>query len=140
MKRAMAKQAEAERERRAKIINADGEFQASAKLAQAAEVIRNHPAALQLRYLQTVSEIATENNSTTLFPIPIELFAGMIEKHTGVKGGGLLSPDTTEPSPSGPAMLPGGDREEQARLARRALGLGGAPAAQPVPSGGDAER
>ncbi len=74
MQRAMAKQAEAERERRAKIIAAEGEFQAAEKLAQAADVIGKHPAALQLRYLQTLAEIATENNSTTLFPIPIDLF------------------------------------------------------------------
>ena len=74
MKRAMAKQAEAERERRAKVINAQGEYQASAKLAAAAEIIQEFPIAMQLRYLQTVSEIAAENNSTTLFPIPIDLF------------------------------------------------------------------
>ena len=72
MQRAMAKQAEAERERRAKIIAADGEFQASEKLAQAAAVISREPQALQLRYLQTLSEIAVENSSTTIFPIPIE--------------------------------------------------------------------
>jgi regulator of protease activity HflC (stomatin/prohibitin superfamily) len=74
MQRAMAKQAEAERERRAKVIHAEGEFQASAKLSEAAEIISKDPAALQLRYLQTLSEIATENNSTILFPIPIDLF------------------------------------------------------------------
>jgi regulator of protease activity HflC (stomatin/prohibitin superfamily) len=74
MQRAMAKQAEAERERRAKVIHAEGEFQASAKLSEAAEVISKDPTALQLRYLQTLSEIATENNSTILFPIPIDLF------------------------------------------------------------------
>ena len=73
MQRAMAKQAEAERERRAKVIAAEGEFQASKKLAEAAEVISKHPIALQLRYLQTLSEIATENNSTIAFPIPIDL-------------------------------------------------------------------
>jgi regulator of protease activity HflC (stomatin/prohibitin superfamily) len=73
MKRAMAKQAEAERERRAKIIAADGEFQASEKLSQAAEVIGRQPSALQLRYLQTLSEIAIEKNSTILFPLPMEL-------------------------------------------------------------------
>jgi regulator of protease activity HflC (stomatin/prohibitin superfamily) len=73
MRRAMAKQAEAERERRAKVIAAEGEFQASQKLMEAAEVIERHPTALQLRYLQTLAEIATENNSTTVFPIPIEL-------------------------------------------------------------------
>ena len=74
MQRAMAKQAEAERERRAKVIHAEGEFQASAKLSEAAAVISKDPTALQLRYLQTLAEIATEKNSTTLFPIPIDLF------------------------------------------------------------------
>ena len=74
MQRAMAKQAEAERERRAKVINAEGEYQAANRLAEAAEIIHTHPEALQLRYLQTLREIAAENNSTTLFPIPIDLF------------------------------------------------------------------
>jgi|AP95_1055475.scaffolds.fasta_scaffold02011_2 regulator of protease activity HflC (stomatin/prohibitin superfamily) len=79
MKRAMAKQAEAERERRAKVINAQGEYQASTKLAAAAEILQEFPIAMQLRYLQTVSEIAAENNSTTLFPIPIDLFRPFLE-------------------------------------------------------------
>ncbi len=74
MQRAMAKQAEAERERRAKVINAEGEFQAAGRLAEAATIIQEHPMALQLRYLQTVQEIAAESNSTTVFPIPIDLF------------------------------------------------------------------
>ncbi len=74
MKRAMARQAEAERERRAKVVNALGEFQASRKLVSAAKIMSADPGALQLRFLQTVSEIAAENNSTTLFPIPMELF------------------------------------------------------------------
>lgn len=73
MKRAMAKQAESERERRAKIINAEGEFQAAERLIQAAEMIGRQPIALQLRYLQTLTEIASEHNSTTIFPIPIDL-------------------------------------------------------------------
>jgi len=72
MQRAMAKQAEAERERRAKIIAAEGEFQASQKLAEAAAVLSKEPSSLQLRYLQTLREIATENNSTTIFPVPID--------------------------------------------------------------------
>ncbi len=72
MKRAMAKQAEAERERRAKVIHAEGEAQAAAKLAEAAEIMSN-PVALQLRYLQTLTEVATENSSTTIFPLPMEL-------------------------------------------------------------------
>ncbi len=86
MQRAMARQAEAERERRAKVINAEGEHQAAARLAQAAEIISEHPMALQLRYLQTLREVSAENNSTTLFPIPIDLFkpflklAEMVEK------------------------------------------------------------
>ncbi len=80
MQRAMAKQAEAERERRAKIINADGEFQASAKLSEAADIISRNPVALQLRYLQTLAEISTENNSTTIFPIPIDLFKMFLDK------------------------------------------------------------
>ncbi len=80
MQRAMAKQAEAERERRAKVIHADGEFQASAKLSEAAKIISKDPTALQLRYLQTLSEIATEKNSTMLFPIPIDLLTPFIKK------------------------------------------------------------
>ena len=79
MQRAMAKQAEAERERRAKVIHADGEHQASAKLADAANVLSKDPTALQLRYLQTLSEIATEKNSTILFPIPIDLFKSFLK-------------------------------------------------------------
>jgi regulator of protease activity HflC (stomatin/prohibitin superfamily) len=74
MQRAMAKQAEAERERRAKVINAEGEYQAAQKLTDAAEIIAKQPSALQLRYLQTLREIASENASTTIFPIPIDLF------------------------------------------------------------------
>ncbi len=80
MKRAMAKQAEAERERRAKIIHAEGEYQASEKLVKAADRIAKEPIALQLRYLQTLTEVATEKNSTTLFPIPIDLIKPFLEK------------------------------------------------------------
>lgn len=80
MQRAMAKQAEAERERRAKVINAEGEFQAAAKLIEAASLMEPHPIAVQLRYLQTLREVATENNSTTLFPIPIDLLRPFVEK------------------------------------------------------------
>ena len=72
MQRAIARQAEAERERRAKVINAEGEYQAAARLAEAAAIISREPAALQLRYLQTLAEIATENNSTTIFPVPVD--------------------------------------------------------------------
>jgi len=80
MQRAMAKQAEAERERRAKVINAEGEYQAATRLAEAAGIIQKYPEALQLRYLQTLREIAAENNSTTLFPIPIDLLKPFLRK------------------------------------------------------------
>jgi len=80
MQRAMAKQAEAERERRAKIIAAEGEFQASEKLSQAASVIEKHPVTIQLRYLQTLSEIATEKNSTIVFPLPVEMMSAFLSK------------------------------------------------------------
>ena len=80
MQRAMAKQAEAERERRAKVINAEGEYQAAARLTEAAGIIAEHPEALQLRYLQTLREISSEGNSTTLFPIPIDLLRPFLKK------------------------------------------------------------
>lgn len=79
MQRAMAKQAEAEREKRAKVIHAQGEFLASTQLAQAAAVIDKHPGALQLRYLQTLTEIAVEKNSTIIFPLPLDLIEPMLE-------------------------------------------------------------
>jgi len=84
MQRAMARQAEAERERRAKVINAEGEFQAANRLAEAAAIIGKYPEALQLRYLQTLREISSESNSTTLFPIPIDLLKPFLSK--GEKG------------------------------------------------------
>ncbi len=80
MQRAMAKQAEAERERRAKVIHADGEFQASQKLADAAEVISKQPMALQLRFLQSLVEVASEKNSTTIFPVPIDLLTPFLKR------------------------------------------------------------
>jgi len=90
MQRAMARQAEAERERRAKVINAEGEYQAANRLTEAAGIIERHPVALQLRYLQTMSEMAAESNSTTFLPIPIELFAPFLRPGGG-KGGGESS-------------------------------------------------
>jgi Membrane protease subunits, stomatin/prohibitin homologs len=80
MKRAMAKQAEAERERRAKIVNAEGEFQAAEKMVQAASMISKEPIALQLRYLQTMREMANEHNTTTFLPLPIDLFSSFLKK------------------------------------------------------------
>ncbi len=95
MQRAMARQAEAERERRSKVINAEGEFQASAKLSEAAEVIARHPVAYQLRLLQTMTDVAAEKNSTLVLPIPVELFRPFLdaqraleERARGDGGGG----------------------------------------------------
>jgi len=104
MKRAMARQAEAERERRAKVINAQGELQASETLAQAARMLATEPTALQLRYLQTVTEIAAENNSTTIFPIPIEMFKPFLSGGLG----GVASPEALAARP-GQAALPAPD-------------------------------
>jgi regulator of protease activity HflC (stomatin/prohibitin superfamily) len=104
MKRAMARQAEAERERRGKVIAAQGELQASAALAEAASVLAKEPSAIQLRYLQTVTEIAAENNSTTIFPIPIELIkpflSGSAERSTS-------SAEATEALPAPNPLLSG---------------------------------
>jgi regulator of protease activity HflC (stomatin/prohibitin superfamily) len=80
MKRAMAKQAEAERERRAKIVNAEGEFQAAEKMVQAAAMISKEPIALQLRFLQTMREISSEHNTTTFLPVPIDLFSPFMKE------------------------------------------------------------
>jgi regulator of protease activity HflC (stomatin/prohibitin superfamily) len=104
MKRAMARQAEAERERRAKVIAAQGELQASQTLAEAARTLAQEPSAIQLRYLQTVTEIAAENNSTTIFPIPIELFRPFLQAQAA-------RPATLPPSEAeGPgAALPAAD-------------------------------
>ena len=83
MKRAMARQAEIERERRAKIINAEGEYQAAQRLADAAQIMSTQPIALQLRFLQTLAEVASEHNSTTIFPVPIDLFTPFIKGFAG---------------------------------------------------------
>jgi regulator of protease activity HflC (stomatin/prohibitin superfamily) len=82
MRRAMARQAEAERERRAKVIAAEGEFQAAQKLAEAAQIMAREPMALQLRFLQTLAEIATENNSTTIFPVPVDFLRAFMDSAT----------------------------------------------------------
>jgi regulator of protease activity HflC (stomatin/prohibitin superfamily) len=122
MRRAIARQAEAERERRAKVINAEGELQASTKLSQAARILQQEPAAIQLRYLQTVAEIATENNSTTLFPIPIDLFRPFFEKFGGGREGvpdhitDAAAQPTLPPPPIGGHKL---DRPEKAKVERK---------------------
>ncbi len=100
MKRAMAKQAETERERRAKVINAEGEFQAAEKLVQAATMIAPQPIALQLRFLQTISEIASEHNTATIVPLPIELFAPYLSKYAGP------ATPPAAPSPAQPPPVP----------------------------------
>lgn len=93
MKRAMAKQAEAERERRAKIVNAEGEYQAAEKMVQAAALISKEPIALQLRFLQTMREISSEHNTTTFLPVPIDLFSPFIKRMAAGAGGGAAVPD-----------------------------------------------
>jgi regulator of protease activity HflC (stomatin/prohibitin superfamily) len=114
MKRSMSRQAEAERERRARVISADGEYQASKKLAQAAAVMTADPAALQLRLLQTVVEVAAEKNSTLVMPVPVELlrFFDRIAPVTGTAAPGLDAdaplPVPGLPSPAGPASIPAG--------------------------------
>jgi regulator of protease activity HflC (stomatin/prohibitin superfamily) len=118
MKRAIARQAEAERERRAKVINAQGELQASETLAQAARMLASQPASLQLRYLQTVTEIAAENNSTTIFPVPIEMMKAFFQRADdavaaptpravapAAEGGALPAPDPAEALPQ--FLIPG---------------------------------
>jgi regulator of protease activity HflC (stomatin/prohibitin superfamily) len=98
MQRAIAAQAEAERERRAKVIAAEGEFQASQRLAEAAEIMSASPITLQLRYLQTLAEIATEHNSTTVFPVPIDLFEPFLRMRQMVTGTPAPATDQKPPS------------------------------------------
>jgi len=108
MRRAIAKQAEAERERRAKVISAQGELQASETLAQAAKMLQSQPASIQLRYLQTVTEIAAENNSTTIFPLPIEMLKPFFQRATELPTTAAESGETAESiqAPSIAAALP----------------------------------
>src|SRR5512134_392193 len=123
MKRAMARQAEAERERRAKVIAAEGEFQAAGKLSQAAGVIAQHPEALQLRYLQTLVEVASENNSTTIFPVPIDLLTPFMEaakrRGAAIAAAGVEAPGTAEgkslPEATGAALPAGAAARERER-------------------------
>src|SRR3954447_7496679 len=109
MQKAMARQAEAERERRAKVINAEGEFQAAARLSQAADVISQNPATMQLRYLQTLSEIGINQNTTVVFPLPIDLVKPLIE------GAKTETPQAQlEKGANGTSPLIGGTRESEA--------------------------
>ncbi|HEX6050508.1 MAG TPA: slipin family protein, partial [Gemmatimonadaceae bacterium] len=148
MRRAIARQAEAERERRAKVINAQGELQASETLAEAARVMANHPASLQLRYLQTVTEIAAENNSTTIFPVPIDMLNALTrrlaEPPTASVGGAATPPPMPASTPAdenalpAPARLPppnGADLLPHIRIDGAKVPAGGTPAEQ-EPAGG----
>ena len=162
MKRAMAKQAEAERERRGKVIAAAGEAEAAIKLAEAAKLIQDHPVAIQLRFLQTVVEIAAENNSTTVFPVPMDLFkpildAGERMKALGVAGGSPGDASKTLEAESAASTLPAGgnralpasgDAEMLADAARAILAVGsgasssdeqGVSATQGAPEGDEGE-
>jgi len=103
MQRAIARQAEAERERRAKIINAEGEFQAAAKLSEAADVISQNPVTIQLRYLQTLLEIGGEQNSTVVFPLPIDLVGPLLDAVKDRAAGAGGSPAGEPSGPDGPA-------------------------------------
>jgi regulator of protease activity HflC (stomatin/prohibitin superfamily) len=133
MKRAMARQAEAERERRGKVIAAEGEYQASRRLGQAADVMARHPAALQLRYLQTLVEVAAENNSTTLFPIPIDVFRGITERlGTAAPAGAATEPPTDTEDILEEAALESGAPGEGPPL----LGEGGPPEGTTRPRAG----
>ena len=111
MQKAMARQAEAERERRAKIINAEGEFQAAARLAEAADVISRNPATMQLRYLQTLSEIGVNQNTTVVFPLPIDLVKPLLPQLQGAK---TETPQAALPVGNGTAPLVGAPTSERA--------------------------
>jgi regulator of protease activity HflC (stomatin/prohibitin superfamily) len=112
MQRAMARQAEAERERRSKIIAAEGEYQASTRLAEAADIMGRHPMSLQLRFLQTLSEVAVENNSTIVFPVPIDLLKPFIEMAAQDS-----QPDEGDPTEPPAVVLPAGEHHATARSA-----------------------
>jgi regulator of protease activity HflC (stomatin/prohibitin superfamily) len=130
MKRAMAKQAEAERERRAKIIAAEGEYQASTKLVAAAEIMQQFPGSMQLRFLQTVVEIAAENNSTTLFPIPVELFRHMVGPGEPVSEEAKARALKAAAESMLEAMPKGADRDTLEGAAKKMLEMGGARSAK----------
>jgi len=137
MQRAMARQAEAERERRAKIINAEGEAQASERLAAAADVISQNPTTLQLRYLQTLTEIGVNQNSTVVFPLPIDLVRPFLEGFGDGEGSGDRPPATLRPSRP-EVSLDAGAEAAGPTGAAGALGPGAVPPRE-APAGPDAE-
>jgi hypothetical protein len=132
MKRSIARQAEAERERRSRVITAEGELQASEKLAQAAEVMAAHPAALQLRLLQTVVEVATEKNSTLVLPFPVELLR-FLERATPGEAG-TATPSTEAIAASPPASTDGLVEGRQHDGASEMPAMSGQPTTAPVPA------
>jgi len=134
MQRAMARQAEAERERRAKVIHAEGEFQASQRLRDAAEVISPNPAALQLRYLQTLTEVGVNQNSTIIFPLPLDVIRPFLE---GAVGGAAADREGTQADADPQPALRAEDGRDEITAARaQAIGAGtGEPAAE-TPAGG----
>jgi regulator of protease activity HflC (stomatin/prohibitin superfamily) len=143
MKRAMAKQAEAERERRGKVIAAEGEYQASKKLALAANTIEKHPVAVQLRFMQTAVEIAAENNSTTVFPIPLELFGSITKGSTGamtkeeieeLEAASAEDLKALEPGHGHSGLPEGAETQLLAETARSILGIGAGRRKKPAPA------
>jgi hypothetical protein len=106
MQRAMARQAEAERERRAKIINSEGEFQAAQKLTDAADIISTNPASLQLRYLQTLLEIGSNQNTTVVFPLPMDVIEPFLGRADHNRGGSKAKPDAPRPDAPAAAEAP----------------------------------
>ena len=108
MKRSMAQQAESERDRRARVITAEGEFQASTRLRDAAEVMKDHPMAMQMRFLQTLSDLGTENNTTIVFPVPIDLLSPFVRPATAVEVRGAANGqhEIPEKSPTPELKLP----------------------------------
>ncbi|HYI25730.1 MAG TPA: slipin family protein [Thermomicrobiales bacterium] len=115
MQRAMARQAEAEREKRAKIIHAEGEFQASQQLAEAAEIINQNPVTIQLRYLQTLNEIGSEQNTTVVFPLPIDMISNLLIGNGASRSNGG-DPAPARPAPSTPAPRPRPNEPARPRL------------------------
>jgi regulator of protease activity HflC (stomatin/prohibitin superfamily) len=119
MQQAMARQAEAERQRRAKVINAEGEFQAAARLGEAADVISRNPATIQLRYLQTLSEIGVNQNSTVVFPLPIDLIKPLLH---GMSGAAAPEPDAADAAPAALSPSNGSGRQLGAESASMRIG------------------
>ncbi|HKN94970.1 MAG TPA: SPFH domain-containing protein, partial [Thermoleophilaceae bacterium] len=133
MQRAMARQAEAERERRAKIINAEGEFQASQRLFDAAEIISQNPATIQLRYLQTLLELGSGSTSTIVFPLPIDLIEPLTQlmRRGDGGGGGDGGPRPPRPRPQNPRVQPGLEPTDEPKAPPVTPGLGPGDAVDP---------